>query len=118
MCNRLFAFIRNLWMPVTIKKEIDQMHQNTIRWLWDEIYEKMYEVCESNTIDELIIKLPLDRIYEIDGYWKKYNYDTLDFYFYKLKLNTVTHYTYKSIPIKVDFYSDGSIGFLEVSRKS
>jgi hypothetical protein len=117
MCNRFFAFIRNLWMPANIKKEIEKMHDATISFLWNELYDKIFIIGEKSTTEEFIIRFPLDRIYEIDGYWKKYNYETLDFYFYKLKLNTVAEFSYKSMPIKVDFYSDGVMGFLEISRR-
>ena len=117
MCNAICNFLRNLWMPANIKKEIDNLHNNTIRWLWDEIYDKIYIIGETRTTEELIIRFPLNRIYEIDSFWKKYNYNVLDFYFYKLKVNTITHIPYKSLDITIDFYSDGDVGFLEISRK-
>ncbi len=116
MCNTLSAFIRNVWIPTLTKKEIEKLHHKTISFLWNELYDKIFIIGETSTTEEFIIRFPLERIYEIDGYWKKYNYKTLDFYFYKLKLNTITDFSYKSIPIKVDFHSDGKIGFLEISR--
>jgi len=118
MCNAICNFIRNLWMPANIKKEIDNLHNNTIRWLWDEIYDKIYIIGDTRTTEELTIRFPLNRIYEIDSFWKKYNYNVLDFYFYKLKVNTIVNIPYKSMDITIDFYSDGDVGFLEISRKS
>ncbi len=105
-------------MPSAIKKEIDGLHHKTIRWLWDELYSKIYEIGETRTMDELIIKFPLDRTYDINGYWKKYSYDVIDFGVYKLYLNSITYIPYKSMSISVDFYSDGIIGYLEISRKT
>ena len=117
MCNKLSAFIRNLWMPTTIKKEIEGLHENTIKWLWNEIYDKFFIIGETGTSEEFIIRFPLQRTYEIDGYWKKYNYQTIDFGFYKLKLNSKMNYSYEDVPIVLDFYSDSNTGFLEICRK-
>jgi hypothetical protein len=117
MCNVFFACIRNALMPVHIKKEIEKMHDATISHIWNEIYDKIDIIGETGTIDELTIRFPLERIYEIDGFWKKYNYETIDFGFYTIKLNSKMDYSYKDMPIEMDFYSDGRIGFLEIARK-
>jgi hypothetical protein len=120
MCNKLFTFLRNLWIPASIKKEIDGLHHATIRSIWDQIYTNIYAIGEHTfaAAEEKTIKFQLDRIYEIDGYWKKYNYETLDFGVYKLHLNSITHIPYKSMIIAIDFYSDGIMGYLEMSRKT
>lgn len=114
MC--ILNFIRNLWIPSVIKKEINALHDNTIKCLWNEIYDKIYIIGETRTKEELIIRFPLKRVYEIDGYWKKYDYKTIDFGFYTLNVNDNINYTYKDIEIKLDFYSDNDIGFLELCR--
>ncbi len=119
MCNKLFVFLRNLWIPASIKKEIDGLHHNTICNIWNELYGHIYAIGEQQFVtQETLIKFQLDRIYEIDGYWKKYNYETLDFGVYKLHLNSITHIPYKSMTIAIDFYSDGTMGYLEISRKA
>ena len=118
MCNRLFQILRNLWMPSAIKKEIEELHDHTIRLLWNEIYDKIDIIGETGTSEEMIIRFPINRTYEIDGYWKKYNYEILDFGFYTIKLDNTMEYSYKEIPIILDFYSDGPVGFLEIARKS
>lgn len=116
MCNTLFQLLRNLWMPTHIKKDIEKLHENTIKWIWNEIYDKIFIIGETRTTEEFTIRFPLTRIYNTEGYWKKYNYKLLDFGFYKLKLNTKTNYSYKDMPIVLDFYSDGNTGFLEICR--
>lgn len=117
MCNKFPAFIRNLWMPTHIKKEIEELHEATIKWLWNEIYDKFFIIGETRTTEEFIIRFPLTRTYEIDGYWKTYNYRTIDFGFYTLKLNTKMNYSYEDVPIVLDFYSDGNTGFFEMCIK-
>ena len=116
MCNRIFQLLRNLWMPIHIKKEIDELHDDVIRSLWNEIYDKIDTIGITRTFEEFTISFPLNRIYEIDGYWKKYNYEIIDFGFYTIKLNNTMEYSYKDMPIRMDFYSDGNTGFLEISR--
>ena len=116
MC--ILNFIRNLLVPVAIKKELDGLHEATIKQLWNEIYDRIYIIGETGTKEELIVRFPLQRIYQIDGYWKKYNYKTLDFMFYKIKLNSQTNYSFRDIQIILDFYSDNGIGYLEISRST
>ncbi len=103
-------------MPTHIKKEIEELHEEKIRWLWNEIYDKFFIIGETRTTEEFIIRFPLTRTYEIDGYWKKYNYEIIDFGFYKIKLNEKMNYSYEDMLIILDFYSDGNTGFLELVR--
>ena len=103
-------------MPTQLKKEIEELHEGAIKSLWNEIYNAIDTIGITRTFEELTISFPLNRIYEIDGYWKKYKYETIDFGFYKIKLNNAMEYSYKDMQIGMDFYSDGNTGFLEISR--
>ena len=92
MC--ILNFIRNLWIPAAIKKELDGLHEATIKQLWNEIYDRIYIIGETG------------------------NYKTLDFMFYKIKLNSQTNYSFRDMSIQMEFYSDNGIGYLELSRST
>jgi hypothetical protein len=107
-------------MPPNIKKEFDDMHNNTIRQIWDNMYNEIYimgQMMDYDSHSERIIKFPLIRHYYIDQWSKKYSYKELDFMFYKLYLGKQKYIYYNSKHFIIDFYSDNNIGYIEIKEE-
>jgi hypothetical protein len=108
-----------LRIPSKVKQEFDNIHHNTIRQLWDNMYNEIYLMGQMKNIDadsESIIKFPLIKYYYIDNWCKKYSYKELDFMFYKLQLGKQKHIYYNSKHFIIDFYSDDNIGYIEIKE--
>ena len=91
-------------LPRRARKEIEGCHEATIQHIWDAIYNEIYMLSHYEGRRSAVVNFPAKRRYEVDGGWSRtYDYRTLDFMFYILRLGDVRKLYYKSRHYTLEF---------------